>query len=286
MSKPVQLVKPMLAADALKGPIKFPKLGSPKYDGFRCQIHNGVALSKTHKPIRNDFVQAWARTAPNYKDGELIVGAPTGGAVISRTNSGVTSKEGRPNFTFYCFDDYRNPHKPYLERAKLLVPAERLVIVPQTLIHSMKELLEYEAQCLEEGYEGVMLRDPLSKYKEGRSTNREGWLLKLKRFTDGEGVVVQVLEGETNNNTAFRNEVGKLQRSTAKAGRTPNGMVGSIVLEDGMVLQPGKMSHKDRILYLQHPERLLGQTVHWRAFGYGTKDALRHPRYYGIREDV
>jgi hypothetical protein len=38
-------------------------------------------------------------------------------------------------------------------------------------------------------------RSPHSPYKCGRSTEREAWLLKIKRFEDAEAVVLEPYEG-------------------------------------------------------------------------------------------
>ena len=50
-------VKPMLAVDADVENIKYPVLCSDKLDGIRCIILNGVAYSRSLKPIRNKYVQ-------------------------------------------------------------------------------------------------------------------------------------------------------------------------------------------------------------------------------------
>lgn len=69
-------------------------------------------------------------------------------------------------------------------------------------IGSAAELAAYKEKCLSEGYEGVMVRDPAGPYKCGRSTVREGWLLKIKRFEDGEAEVLETYEGMSNYNEA------------------------------------------------------------------------------------
>jgi len=40
-----------------------------------------------------------------------------------------------------------------------------------------------------------MLRHPQSPYKQGRSTPKEAYLLKVKRFSDGEAVIVDLAGG-------------------------------------------------------------------------------------------
>jgi hypothetical protein len=55
-----------------------------------------------------------------------------------------------------------------------------------------------------------------------------------------------------------------------------------------MDLGPGRMTLDDRGRFFIKPSLLLGQTVTWRAFGYGVKDAMRHATFHSIRppEDV
>ncbi|TXH08923.1 MAG: ATP-dependent DNA ligase [Spirochaetes bacterium] len=289
--------KPMLSA-TLDGvdlnELRYPLLASPKYDGVRCIVWEGVAYSRNAKPIRNRFVQEWAKDFHNI-DGELIVGSPVedeSGEVLGRTQSGVMSFEGEPDFKFFLFD---TPEREWGFRDQMdeaidtFGNSPRIVIAPQVPIRSAAELLEVEMAWLEDGYEGVMLRDPTAPYKNGRSTLREGYLMKLKRFTDGEAVVVGLEEGHHNTNAAEKDELGRTKRSYDSAGLVGNGMVGTIIAKDPkwgeLRIAPGKMTHAERIAQLKS-RSIIGMTIHWRCFGYGIKDKPRFPRYYGIREDV
>jgi DNA ligase-1 len=270
---------------------------SPKLDGFRCLVIDGVAMSRNLKPIRNKYVQKLlGKRGFNGLDGELIVGTPTEGNVIGRTSSGVTSIEGEPNFTFYVFDCFRDPNQEFqlrVAQATSIVGRlgnDRMRTVVQTLVNA-DEILVYEQGFLAAGYEGIMLRAPSSRYKFGRATPKEDTFWKLKRFTDGEGVVLRLEEGEHNENEAKSDELGRMRRSSVKAGKRASGLVGTVVIKDiengeEMRLAPGKMTAVERELYWAHPERLVGRVVHWRAFSYGTKDKVRFPQYYGVRDDV
>ena len=86
-------LKPMLAhtiKDTSK--IAYPVMVSVKMDGIRCLIKNGVALSRTFKPIRNDYIQSVIRKRENYcLDGELIVGDVFAKDCYRASNSGVMS---------------------------------------------------------------------------------------------------------------------------------------------------------------------------------------------------
>lgn len=292
--------KPMLAADLAAVDnefdyLRFPMLVSPKLDGVRCIVWEGVAYSRNAKPIRNKFVQKWASAYHNL-DGELIVGEPTGGNVLGRSMA-VTAIEGEPDFTFHLFDSVERRSPEYHANAAWLTEEfrgePRIQWVPHWTCQSAAEAALSEETWLTEGYEGIMLRAPDGPYKHGRSTLREGWLIKVKRFTDGEGVVIGLEEAEENTNPATKDELGRTKRSSAKSGKVGKGMVGTIIIRDPkwgeMRLSPGAMTHEDRRMYwagkdCKMPDYLLiGKRVHWRAFGYGLKDKPRFPRFYGLR---
>lgn len=294
--------KPMLSA-SLDGvdlsTLRYPLLASPKLDGVRCLIWEGVAYSRNAKPIRNHFVQAWAKDFHNL-DGELIVGSPTDPHCLNNTQSGVMSFAGEPDFRFHLFDSPERAY-PSFEASLGVIYTEaqwaRIESVPQSRVTTAGDLLAYEEMRLEEGYEGVMLRDPNGPYKHGRSTLREGYLMKLKRFTDGEAVVVGLEEGMVNHNELQRDELGRAKRSKDSSGLVPSGMVGTIIARDPvwgeLRIAPGTMTHGDRrqiweryTLGAPTEVQLIGKTIHWRSFGYGVKDKPRFPRFYGIREDV
>lgn len=86
--------------------LRFPLLASPKLDGIRCIVKNGLALSRSLKPIPNKHVQDILSRLPSnlILDGELIVGDPYHPNVMQKTTSGVMSENGEPSFTYFIFD--------------------------------------------------------------------------------------------------------------------------------------------------------------------------------------
>lgn len=276
--------------------LRFPLYISPKLDGIRCIIHEGIAYSRNAKPIRNRFVQKWAAELDGL-DGELIVGSETDPLCMNNTQSGIMSADGEPDFCFHAFDLW-GKGGGFQERFRQLQdgtqwPAalkERFKVVNHTIVRDATELRRAEAFYLEKGYEGVMARSLHGPYKQGRSTLREGYLLKLKRFMDGEATVVAIEEAMENGNELQRDELGRAKRTSHQENLRPKGMVGVIIVQDPtwgtMRLSPGVMTHRERVLYWNNPTDLKGQRVHWRAFGYGVKDTPRFPRFYGIREDA
>src|SRR5512139_2545720 len=178
-------VKPMLAAAApteLAG-LPYPLLASPKLDGVRATVQGGVVLSRSLKPLPNRFVQArYGRPEFEGLDGELIVGDPTDPQCYTRTTSGVMSLEGEPAVQFCVFDDLTQVEWPFLSR---LASAQRrarnlpgCAQVEHVHLSGPDLLQAFEEECVAQGFEGIMLRAPHGIYKEGRSTVKEGLLLK------------------------------------------------------------------------------------------------------------
>lgn len=278
--------------------LRLPVYGSPKLDGFRCRIIDGIAYTKNHKPFRNEFVQdRIGIKALSGLDGELIVGDPRDNktSTVLGRSAAVMSIRGEPDFTYHVFDRFDRPDRPFkwrLGSAEDLIDdyAHRkpLVLVEHQLLETLAAATTHEANAREQGYEGTCYRDPLGRYKNGRSTTLEGLLLKFKRFVDGEARVTKLIEGRRNENEAIENEQGKKQRSAKAEGMALSGLVGTIVAVTKagkeMNLAPGTMTAEDRARYMANPKLLIGQWVTWRAFDYGVKDAVRFAHFHGIRD--
>src|SRR5690606_5448014 len=113
-----------------------------------------------------------------------------------------------PDFKYLVFDKWDRGNRRYKERytgvdfgmtGDYSDPLEEHEFV---ICHTPQEVLEYETHCLKMGYEGLILRNPDAPYKFGRSTLKEGSLLKLKRYEDAEAIVVSLEEAMHNDNEA------------------------------------------------------------------------------------
>jgi DNA ligase-1 len=266
--------QPMLSgkapADLTK--IQYPVHVSPKLDGIRAVIHGGQVLSRKLKPIPNRWVQDRLKGLPDGLDGELIVGDPRATDVWNKTQSGVMSADGRPDFRFHVFDDCSEPERPWERRVQYVYENSinpyatynrvfNIEWVPHTLVFGPDELMEWEAQYVAQGYEGVMLRAPNGPYKFGRSTEREGYLLKMKRFHDAEAEVIGFVERMHNTNEATKDERGYTKRSSAKAGKVPTGTLGALVCrtESGATFELGTgFNDIQRTVFWRDREALLG----------------------------
>lgn len=292
--------KPMLASDAKD--IRFPVYASPKIDGIRAAIFDGVPVSRTLKAIPNHFVRDYFAEYPQTSglDGELTVGPANDMNVMQATTSGVMTRSGEPDFTYWVFDFWTSPTMPYGERLRLmersfrespvLAGMVRVKLLPQTLIHTPDELNAYESLQLAEGYEGIMVRDPKGVYKYGRSTAREGYLLKVKRFADSEAVIVGFEELLHNANEATVNALGQTERSSHAANKVPMDTLGALKVRDvgtGIEFSIGTgYTAAQRQQVWDNRHNLLNTVVKYKHFEVGVKEAPRFPVWLGFRDPI
>lgn len=288
--KPMLLPKDTPDLDTLKYPVYV----SPKLDGVRCLFDNGVALSRTLKPIPNKHIQAWAlknKEALQGRDGELIVGFPTSPSVYRDTTSFVMSHDKTGMFAFYVFDRWDYPDTPYslrLEYSRLHKPYRAANLI-SVLADSKEEVLSFEQACLSEGYEGIIIRNPEGKYKYGRCTMKEANAYKLKRFEDDEAIIIGFEEEMHNGNEAEVNELGRTKRSTSKEGLSPKGTLGAFICKtsDGIEFKIGSgFDQTDRETFWTNRDSLLNTFVKYKHFNVGVKDKPRHPIFLGFRDKI
>ena len=287
-------MKPMLAATTKGGDITYPVLASYKLDGVRALIVDGVVMSRSLKPIPNKHVQKlFGRQELNGLDGELIVGKPMDSDVYRNTSSGVMSVEGEPEVTFCVFDDFHETggfQRRWHTAVRRAKKQKSVIHVPHVVIKSEDELNSLEQQLLAEGYEGVMLRSMDGPYKHGRSTEKEGWLLKLKRFADSEAEIIGFQEMMHNTNEAKINELGQKERSSKKAGLTGKSCLGAINVKDlktGVEFDIGTgFSQFDREKFWATQKDLVGKVVKYKYFPSGAKERPRFPVFLGFRDPI
>lgn len=296
----------VMLASALTEPTKliFPLLASPKLDGVRAFVLDGRVMSRNMKPIRNEFIQTtWGRPEFNGFDGELGVGNPTDPAFFRNTQSATSRSAGEPSATFHLFDDFivgggfQVRYKLLLERVRKArsyhVADIFTQVVKHDFINNVQELDAYEAACLDAGYEGAMIRSIDGRYKNGRSTEREGDLLKVKRFCDAEAIIWGFDEKLHNANPAGVNEMGRTHRTSHKAGKVATGVLGSLKVRGiegtykDVEFDIGTgFNDAERELFYNTREGLVGRVVKFKYFPSGSKDKPRFPTFLGFRDDI
>jgi DNA ligase-1 len=272
----------------------FPVYCTEKLDGIRCLKVDGKVLSRKFKEIPNHHIRKMLSVLPDGVDGELILMDGNKPAQFNKVSSAVMSEDGKPDIIYFVFDFVsENLDKPYVDRMKdmekVLKNFKFCKLVIPTKASNREELDEIEERFVNEGYEGVMIRSGNGPYKLGRSTEREGYLLKLKRFEDSEATVTGFEEKMHNENEATRDELGHTKRSHAKAGMVPAGTLGTLLVKDMKTgIEFGIGSGFDDILRKEiwnNKNKYLGKIVKYKHQPSGKLEKPRFPVYLGWRDE-
>ena len=221
---------------------------------------------------------------------------------MQNTTSGVMSQDGEPDFTYFVFDYWTNPEVPYHLRFDHLSSWEvkgcfkqtkgRVRVLPHEIVHNKEQLLWFEERVLSEGFEGVMIRKPDAPYKYGRSTVKQGYLLKLKRFADSEAEVVEAEELLHNHNEATLDALGNTVRSDHKDGKVGGDTLGALVVKDittGITFKIGTgfdATTRQELWDMHRDGTLIGKIVKYKSFLIGVKEAPRFPVFLGFRDKL
>lgn len=277
-----------------------PLWASDKEDGIRALIcPKRGPLTGQIKPIPNRWVRRMLDLKrAHHLDGELIaIDCEGNDCDFNDTQSAIMTREEQPVFNFRVFDCYENIYDPYWMRYELARDKVRRLrnagfdhfkLLPQTKCETLIGLEDTEKRALERNKEGIMLRDPNGWYKEGRSTLNEAYLLKVKRFTDDEALVVGFEEEMENCNPAKLNERGLQTRSKHKKGLKGKGCVGVLICRwKGKIIYIGSgMTAAQKYRWWAHPEEIVDQHITFKYQLYGMKKGglPRAPIFKSIRD--
>jgi len=293
--------RPMLAyglcEEDLKS-LKFPLILQPKLDGVRCCIVEGKALSRKLKRIPNRYIrtklEAFKNKPPVLIDGELVIQGKT----FNEIQSAIMSEDGEPNFRYIIFDALNEwSNESYIHRKQFLDYSleytNNLFFVSDVTLDQYEKLDEWEQYILKDGHEGIILRDPFSPYKFGRSTLREQSLLKFKRFNDSEAVIISSNELMTNSNILETDELGYAKRSSAAANLIRTCQLGSWTVKDininsrfyNVEFNVGSgFTLEQRIKFWNTKQD--GKIITYKYQAHGSKDKPRSPIWLGFRKDI
>jgi DNA ligase-1 len=200
--------------------IKLPAVAQPKLDGVRClaQMHKGkvILLSRNNKPFPE---------LPGIRDAIKNIKLPEGIILDGELYSTELGKDQAENFQrvvglvrkqklkpqdvddskkvkLNVFDliDTADPGKTFAKRYKEATSwvkkdsSKRLTMVPIYQVKSDNDIQKLLTKNLQDGYEGVMIRNVASPYEGKRSYN----LQKYKKFDDEEFKIVGYQEGQGN----------------------------------------------------------------------------------------
>lgn len=274
----ISIIKPMLAKDYFKEKHKLAKYKKlviqPKLDGVRCiiEIKDGKATAKSRQnvefnniPYILDELEQKAKKHPSLNnlilDGELYVH----GKSFQEITKLVKNKPGEDLLEYHCYDVI-DTNLPFSRRsgkiaAMMIYNFDHIIRVPTYNLDNKEELLLRTFSYLtSQGYEGMIVRVPDSKYKvNARSSD----LLKYKHFKDIALPIVDITPNDANpqHGTIWIEYNGKRQKTGTK------------------------LSHEDREDLLKNKVNYIGKTAEIRYFEETDDGKLRFPVFMGIRID-
>jgi ATP-dependent DNA ligase len=203
-------------------------LVSPKLDGMRCMASGTELWSRGGKPIETmTHIQNAIRELRNgtdfqaILDGELYYhdkASENFQEIISackKYRKGVS--EQVEYWVYDIVDEKMTALQRFLYYSEHIKKAGGgiLRLVPQHLVYSIEEVYAYHEQFLEQGYEGTMVKNAQSYYRQDA---RSSDLLKLKDFQDAEYKVLDILpmENKPEFGIALMEKDGKQFKATPK----------------------------------------------------------------------
>jgi len=221
--------------------IVWPMWCSAKLDGWRMLAHPELGpVTQSFKGIANHHVRHELAEiiGGSDLDGEINCTYPDGTIMpYNDTQSRLASHDGQPTWKFTAFDcfcrmeDTFEERTAYAHRRVGIINHPNVEFLYHYWIESIEAFLEFADWCLEQGYEGVVLRKSEGPYKCGRSTFNQAWMLKWKPWEDAEGIIIGIEELMHNENEQTTSLLGLSKRSSHKDNLTPSGMAGYFILD-------------------------------------------------------
>lgn len=189
---------------------------SRKHDGLRCHIYMKDGVLRTSSRggqnyntaayyiLTDAFIINLLKNNPGMVlDGELYKHGWNLQKISGLGRLETLHKDHR-QLRFYCYDivDESKTFNERLEILKTIKPSwnSLLTIVDHVKVSSEDEINKLHDEWINEGYEGLVLRDPDMTYKCGARDRR---MMKVKKFVDGEFTIKGLAEGLRDEDLCF-----------------------------------------------------------------------------------
>lgn len=272
--------------------LKMPVAATLKKDGIRGLRLNGTDVSRTLKKIPNDKVCERSKIMPGGFDYEHWSKSLQYDEIESIVMSRV--HDDSELIEFHVLDWFHESYGYNVRTANIMRVIRDMPsyvrFSPPVLCENAEQLFAFEKVCIEEAGEGICFRTLNSPYKQGRSTLREQYLVKLSRFIREEAVIVDFIEQMENANSEKRNAVGKMDRSSSQSRLFGKDTLGAFVVRgsDGLEFNVGTgvgLTDKLRQKIWDNRSKYVGKSITYKTKPHGRKIKPRSPVWVGFREE-
>lgn len=311
MFKPLKAENKEIDIDQLK----FPLLVSTKLDGYRCIINNGQILTCSLKQVQNkqlreklEGIRKWTEDNNCILDGEIYSDKLTFQELnkffmahdlesprsIKRYGCVLAIPD---HVKFYCFDCITNDNfnEPFIDRIKGVEKVTNLfkesVALSHVIVTNKDELENEFEKSVDNGEEGLMLRNLNGIYKKGRASFKQNIIFKYKPFVTVDAKILKVIQSTIVDPNVEKtiNELGRSQTSRKKNDR--------ILIEKAaafLVDYEGKetkvniaMTDSEKEDIWKHRKSYIGKWVEYKFLKVGMKDdgKPRHANTIRMRPD-
>jgi len=275
--------------------LRYPLYITPKINGVRGLVVDGVMQSSSGKPLPNYSLQQWVKKNKDIlegMDGEIITSHISDPEIWNKSTSFCMSEDKEADFTYVIFDNWKmgGSYNERINELCVLLPIDSFKIscITYLLVHTPEEVTEITDSFIARGYEGSVLRSPKSIYKYGRGTLKEQGMLKLKYFKDSEAEIIGFNELMRNANDQELSELGLAKRSSSKDNKVGGGLLGALIVRDVKTNVQFKigtgLDDETRIAIWRDREKLKGKVVRYKYYDVHVKTGCPvNPVYEGFR---
>lgn len=294
--------------------VTYPCFASTKYDGMRVLFYKGKILTRSLKPLPNKQLNILFEPLRQFSedlnlclDGEIYSHELTFQEIISycMTDDFEDKKSIKKygevkqipsSLKFYCFDYIEDDNfavpfsKRYTNTLTIDAAFPRIATrVYHKLLNSPEEVEKYFEEVLEDGYEGLMLRNPNEYYKFGRATLKEKIIWKCKKFQTFENQITDVIQATRVDENAEKtiNEKGYSVTSKKKDDRILiNKASAFMVMYEGKELKVTlAMSDTEKEEVWKNKESYINKYIEYKGMLIGAKEVPRHAVFVRFRND-
>lgn len=236
--------------------ISYPCYIQPKLDGTRLLAteHNGQIdlYTRTKEDANLDYLIPhlnFLLSSDYYLDGEIW----SYGKNLQDISGNFRKQKDSIPMEYHIFDIFQiGKDLPYEERRELLysfvIENDYVKIVRDHMVNNEKELLTYYEEKLNEGYEGIVIRNITSPYKYGLAREHRSYTtLKLKSRFDAEYPVIGWTSGKRGKEVNTIIWICEVNKETVY--RDSNGLSSKIPKKNTFSVTPNWSYADRRILY-------------------------------------